>query len=90
MASIIDFNLPSLIKASHNMGHSGLTLFKNRNVCATFLGTPSSLSDLGYSLVVARVRAFFTGAQNHEERANMRYYKLNHPHSRPFVSPTGC
>jgi hypothetical protein len=30
---------------------------------------PSSLSDLGYSLVVARVRAFFTEAQNHEERA---------------------
>jgi hypothetical protein len=50
----------------------------------------SSLSDLGYSLVVARVRAFFTEAQNHEERANMRYYKLNHPQSRPFLSPTGC
>jgi hypothetical protein len=57
-----------------------------------FISMPfsSSLSDLGYSLVVARVRAFFTEAQNHEERANMRYYKLNHPQSRPFVSPTGC
>ena len=40
--------------------------------------------------LIARVRAFFTEAQNHEERANMRYYKLNHPQSRPFVSPTGC
>jgi hypothetical protein len=52
--------------------------------------SPSSLSDLGYLLVVARVRAFFTEAQNHEVRANMRYYKLNHPKSRPFLSPTGC
>jgi hypothetical protein len=43
------------------------------------------MSDLGYSLVVARVRAFFTEAQNHEERANMRYYKLNHPQSRTFL-----
>jgi hypothetical protein len=55
-----------------------------------FVLSNSSLSDLGYSLVVARVRAFFTEAQNNEERANMRYYKLNHPQSRPFVSPTGC
>ena len=45
---------------------------------------------LRYLLVLARVRAFFTEAQNHEERANMRYYKLNHPQSRPFLSPTGC
>jgi hypothetical protein len=59
-------------------------------IADTVEGYLRSLSDLGYSLVVARVRAFFTEAQNHEERANMRYYKLNHPQSRPFVSPTGC
>jgi hypothetical protein len=55
-----------------------------------FVLSNSSLSDLGYSLVVARVRAFFTEAQNNEERANMRYYKLNHPQSRPFLNPAGC
>jgi hypothetical protein len=60
------------------------------DVLPGFKNPRSSLSDLGYSLVVARVRAFFTEAQNHEERTNMRYYKLNHPQSRPFVSPTGC
>ena len=48
-----------------------------------------SLSDLGFLLVVARVRAFLTERQKAKERANMRYYKQIHPQLRSFLSPTG-